>query len=286
MIMARNADGSYSEITAIKTKDGSNISKIIGRDGSVYFASTINATAEGYPCILPKSVGKNAVNYSIYGNSTQDGTPSPDNPVEVVSAGELVTDGEFAEKYKIPVVTSGEDSKPVTTNIYLNEPLRKIGDYADVLNSKEQSVTRKIKKIVFDGTEDWSAQIKSYKSTYFYLKIDGVIDYIECTHYLQNNISVNNENIGCNIQHKTDINQDVVIIRPPNVETYDIDSWESYLAEQYAAGTPVTVWYVLVEETEELAALPKIPTFKGTTIITTGTEVQPQNIEITYKSRR
>lgn len=69
MIMARNADGSYSKIAAVKTKNGSSINEIRGKDGNVYFASSVDAMAEGYPCILPKSVGKDAVDYSIYGNS-------------------------------------------------------------------------------------------------------------------------------------------------------------------------------------------------------------------------
>lgn len=38
--------------------------------------------------------------------------------------------------------------------------------------------------------------------------------------------------------------------------------------------------------TEETVILPEIPTFNGTTVITTDTEVKPSNMEITYKARR
>lgn len=38
--------------------------------------------------------------------------------------------------------------------------------------------------------------------------------------------------------------------------------------------------------TSESVSLPKIPTLRGTTVITTDTEIQPSNMEITYKSRR
>lgn len=38
--------------------------------------------------------------------------------------------------------------------------------------------------------------------------------------------------------------------------------------------------------TIDSVSLPKIPTFSGTTIISTDTEVEPSDMEITYKSRR
>ena len=47
--------------------------------------------------------------YSIYGSSIQDGTPTPDSPVEVQSVGDLVTEGEHAGKYKIPVNVRGRN---------------------------------------------------------------------------------------------------------------------------------------------------------------------------------
>ncbi len=43
-------------------------------------------TAEGNPITL--SQVRSLANLSVLGNSVQDGTPSPDNPVEVVGSGE------------------------------------------------------------------------------------------------------------------------------------------------------------------------------------------------------
>lgn len=43
-----------------------------------------------------------------------------------------------------------------TTNIYLNEPLRKGGEYADYIEFKNQNVIRKMKNHIFDGTEEWT----------------------------------------------------------------------------------------------------------------------------------
>lgn len=47
------------------------------------------ANAEGVPCVLEYSKGKNVRNYEVYGNSVQDGTPTPESPVEIQSVGDL-----------------------------------------------------------------------------------------------------------------------------------------------------------------------------------------------------
>lgn len=169
--------------------------KISGKSSG---SSTTTLIANGYPCTLENSVGLPAVGYKIYGNSIQNGTPSPDNPVEIKSVGEPVfaklydsdgfrlmdSDGyelcsQDVAGYCIPVVTSAENHEPFTTKIYLKEPL-KTGD---------------------------------------------------------------------------------ILRYPENVLEHPDGAAESI-------------------------SLPQIPTFSGTTIISTDTEVEPSDIEITYKSRR
>lgn len=54
------------------------------------------------------------INYRIYGNSVQSETPSVDNPVEVQSVGDLVTDSEseYYGKYDVPVIMCGKNLIP------------------------------------------------------------------------------------------------------------------------------------------------------------------------------
>ncbi|MBO5725586.1 MAG: hypothetical protein J6S00_00815, partial [Clostridia bacterium] len=88
-------------------------------------------TTQGIPPLtLEKSLGKDLRDYKIYGNSFQDGTPTPDTPIEVESVGEY---DETTGKYKIPIISSAS-GETIETNIYLDEPLRKIGDYADYID--------------------------------------------------------------------------------------------------------------------------------------------------------
>lgn len=71
--------------------------------------------ASGYPLMLENcKKHKKMRRLEIYGNSFQDGTPSPENPIEVQSFGELVTDDTDINygKYKIPVVQRGINILP------------------------------------------------------------------------------------------------------------------------------------------------------------------------------
>lgn len=95
----------------------------------------------------------NNVFYTNEGTGTftkgNDITPTPDTPVEVESVGDLVTDesDENYRKYKIPVKVNDN-----VTNIYLNEPLRKIGDYLDYIDFKNQKVVRNVDVVDDTGT--------------------------------------------------------------------------------------------------------------------------------------
>lgn len=81
------------------------------------------ADAEGYPLAMENcKVNKKMKQLEVYGNSVQDGTPTPDTPIEVQSVGELVTDSADANygKYKIPVVQRGKNIYTATTVIQTN----------------------------------------------------------------------------------------------------------------------------------------------------------------------
>jgi hypothetical protein len=87
-------------------------------------------------------------------------------------------------------------------------------------------------------------------------------------------------------------------IRDDSIET--LADWKSYLAAQYAAGTPVTVWYVVAtpetaivneplakigdyaDELSSTDAGVTIPTAKGQNTLTVDTDLQPSEMTITY----
>lgn len=88
----------------------------------------------------------------IYGDSIQNEVPSPTSPVDVKSIGTLVTSGQHSGQYEIKIlINNGSTLTPYY--LYVDEPLRKIGTTADVLDYKNHKVIRNIKEYIFKGTE-------------------------------------------------------------------------------------------------------------------------------------
>ena len=98
-------------------------------------------------------------NILIYGNSEQNGVPSPETPVDIESVGDLITDVNDLNygKYYIPLTLDGEN-----VVIYLNEPLRKIGNYVDYLNIKSQKVIRYVGKKVYVDVYNETERYENY----------------------------------------------------------------------------------------------------------------------------
>ena len=173
--------------------------------------------------------------------------------------------------YKLPISSSG-----VTTNIYLSEPLRKIGDYADTI-AADGTVTRRIKKLVLTGEENYGSSggntwlmlgtlVKDFRGT-----ADGAI----CSHLplvLRSNFTTNTcawggGQIG-----------DFLI----NIDNKNETDLKSYIAQQYANGTPVTIWYVLSTSTTETTTTSAIPTTSGINTIDVATSLKPSEMSLTY----
>ena len=73
------------------------------------------ATAEGYPLVMENcKTNKRMKQLEVYGDCLQSQTPSPDNPSEIQSVGDLITDteSEYYGKYKIPVAVRGKNLLP------------------------------------------------------------------------------------------------------------------------------------------------------------------------------
>lgn len=160
------------------------------------------------------------------------------------------------------------------TNIYLNEPLRKIGDYVDYINFKNQQHIKNVAVVNFTGEEEWHVQGNAY-STYiphtpsrtpptlcnaFSLSTSGSTAVGE---YRLDGIDSWNGNVLFNYDNGAD----------------GVVNFKSYLAEQYANGTPVKFYYPSVTAITELIEPPKIPTFSGTNVIDVDTTVNPSKIE-------
>lgn len=189
--------------------------------------------------------------------------------------------------YKIPFTTAAEDgSESITTTAYLDKPLYKIGDYADTLCYAEQKVDRVVRENILTGNEDWRLQsINSNGIANFYFYPNGTTpsfvsdNFVLSSHFEQQNTTIANTNSeGVFLA-----NRYIVYIRVKQERASTITDFKSYLAAQYAAGTPVKIYYVLQTPESESVELPKLPTLSGANFLNTDTTVRPSNITITGK---
>lgn len=171
-------------------------------------------------------------------------------------------------QYKIPILNNSQ-----TTNVYLGEV---------------QS-TRRIKKLVLDGTEDW--QTYGSVSNTYRLSISNtqsIGNPAICSHFV-------NSPISSITSGKFTVGSTWIYIRYADVA--DLANFKSYLAQQYAAGTPVTIWYVLAEPQTAVVNEPlrkigdyadmvsgiTIPTIAGANTLSVDTTLQPSEVTATYK---
>lgn len=282
-------------VALIKDANGKDIERIYDKYGNLVFKNW--NTLEG-PFPIECFTSSNKLrNYRIYGNTIQDGTPTPENPVEVQGCGEY--DAEL-NGYKIPVTVSN-DTNSVTTPVYVgSEPLHKIGDYADYIDFKRGVVVRRIKKLVLTGKEDYSRH--AYTT---YLKLPYTIfvetgteipstkatKYMKCSHFrvINTNTPTTSLRYGmCSYGtgRRSSSNFGRVLIGMDSSSADDFDSMKNFIAAQYAAGTPVTLWYVLAEPEEEVLPLSqKIPTNIGSNTFSCTISPAPSKAMIQYKKK-
>ena len=158
---------------------------------------------------------------SLTGETTLSGTPTPSSPVSFINT----QDG--------------------------NIELRGINStYADTLDMSTRKITRKVGVKVFDGTEDWetTAQSTVYRLTSPILF--ALPNTCICSHYTGVNSSLVIANMP-NMSIKTGSETLSYMYIKDSSFSDNLSGFKQFLANQYAAGTPVIVYYPLETETEE-----------------------------------
>ena len=146
------------------------------------------------------------------------------------------------------------------SNLILPVSLYAIGGSKDVLNLHTGELTHRIGKIVFDGTENWSHTTLSYGYCYVLLNDTSFpISNSFCSHFKNSGYTGSSRSEG----RASLGNEEFICIRSYPDMNFRYDSvsntneFKAYLAAQYAAGTPVTVWYILGTPTTEIVTVPE-----------------------------
>ncbi len=224
------------------------------------------AEITGVPPLRYIGDGRPLTDYRIAGNTLQDGTPSAEAPVDAAGSG--VWD-EAQQSFKLPLTVNG-----VEYPIYLGQV----------------ETTRRIKKLVLTGEEYWQLWNGNYYSSVIDRK--GATSTILCTHFI---------NISGGITYSINSSSGLKIASGAVPFVSSVDDLKEWLAAQYAAGTPVTVWYVLA--TEETAVVNEplmkigdyadtvsfaqagvtIPTVNGANVLDMASSVKPSEVYIKGK---
>jgi hypothetical protein len=164
-------------------------------------------------------------------------------------------------------------------NIYLNEPLRKVGDYVDYIDFDDKKVIRNIKKDIITSSLEWEMRSNANQLTYFRYKddksktnttiisnklIDGYIWTAKNGNYIQKSIS------------DTTVNYLIDTIKT-------LDDFKTLLDEWESEGNPLYALLVLETPTEESIELPDIETYDGDNNLVLDTT--DSEMYIKYKSR-
>ncbi|WP_294482192.1 hypothetical protein [uncultured Ruminococcus sp.] len=237
------------------------------------------------PAVLTNTKAGYLHHYKIYGNTVQDGTPTPENPIEPSECGELETTGAHAGQYKLPLTSAGQD-----VDIYLGE----------------SQTTRQIKKLVFDGTEDWRIDSGRFTIILNDIKSQGLrLTEFYCSSYQVISDGRAYSDVPNNAIYTGAGGPGGTYVYIFTDEYTTTTSFKTYLAQQYANGTPVTVWYVLATEKTGILNEPlrkigdyadtidstqtsaQIPTAAGSTTISwAGSGLAPSEVELEYERRR
>ena len=176
-------------------------------------------------------------------------------------------------------------------NIYLDEPLHKIGDYADYIDFKNGKVVRKIGKYAFTGAEPTAGGVDTNNITFGMtvkipnLSLRGGERYGLCDRLPHGKFDY--PVVVEQFSFWTSANHPYVYIHFlkesfPDLEEYSGATTKQILKGWYDNGEPMILYYELETPTETPITLPTIPTHKGTNVISVATDIQPSNIQTQY----
>lgn len=180
-----------------------------------------------------------------------------------------------------------------TTNIYLEEPLRKIDGYSDYIDFINGKVVRNIDEIALDGTENWNG-VQDYQSSTTMASKNGTFSVIRRMNKINNLISnkfnvQKNDNISDNITAQSNLKNAHFCIRKINPDRiyFKWENWQGKTGnevKEIVTLEPITINYTLETPTEEDIELPNIPAIDGNNTLNIETEITPSQVYIKYKS--
>lgn len=162
--------------------------------------------------------------------------------------------------------------EPIYEHIYLDEPLRKVGDYADYIDFSKQIVYRKIYKQTLSSQWEWKCYGSAGAHTNNF-RYKGIGRY---------NVISNYGNSGSSIYNFSNDNFNRIAITYDWFGVEDVTSLMTKLAALEADGKPFIVYYPTAIVRETKIKLPNILMNDNLNIISVDTKITPSNVFIEY----
>lgn len=225
-------------------------------------------TVSGTNSISLSNAAANALSSVIvYGACSQSGNPTTSNPVDIVcNNGAIRYNTSTHEFYADGTAETITDS---LNNSATAEMLLAIGDLVDTQNLLGNGGTRKVGLLVLDGTEEFNTNTLSncYSLATSLGDVNQTDRTVYCTHF-QHASTLPNANSRQGYALIGNISTPSVgftVGFGATTEFATVDLFKTWLAQQYANGTPVIVAYPLASPTAFYATAQTLTTKAGST---------------------
>ena len=179
--------------------------------------------------------------------------------------------------------------EPQTHNLYLNAPLRKLGEYADYIDFEKGVVVRRIRERTI-GSYRWDKYSNSsdYNTGVLLYRYEHPVEdkrlfnggWSDIGSILCNGLKLTTYNGGGVVDKSISERQSTTGSRSLKILTSQYDTVET-MKEAFG---DFKVCYILDDAyiTEEKVTLPALPTFKGTTVYEVQTSTEPSGMQACY----
>ena len=232
---------------AVKTQQGIRYAGkclTVGSDGNLYPSITppaIYLPAKGEFITTTDSTAYPLGDIKLYGRSIQDGEPSPDTPIPIVSVGEY---NEETEKYEVRIAVTGaqlfdaskiptksQSGATVTNNGDGSFTISGRGNLTSIFNNSYTVYGTEVKKYIRPGTISIYKEIVS--NPYFYISIfnsSGLLQYVSGNgNFKLTQEIMDSEGFGITFGFTSDLGQSIIAgTLKPVVYQSDNGTWEPF----------------------------------------------------------
>lgn len=226
-------------------------------------APAIISNAEGATIQLTDSSDRALQGLTVYGKSTQDGVPAPDNPITITNIGDsgniivTLTDSGTATQQLTLTVSGGLPGVPIASGGNATvDGQQYVADSIKLYSDGTGKRVSPVKTIVLDGSETYSVNASSTNTTRFYISVADIKSSLApalCSHAKYKEIWGGDE-VGFYLS------SNYIVFRMPKAVVGETkDSVQKWIMSQHSAGTPLTVIYQIATPTETTLEKGEVP---------------------------